>query len=301
MPRSHANAAADSADSILPGKFPGRRIMQAGRTITWGDAQMRREKARVTIMFCSIVLAGVAFAANASAACNRETLQKLADTYVKAQTAGKATMLPLAQGRVLRGERQGHGHCQGRAGRTPEGRLHPQLLRHDAMRHLHGAGGGHGPAPVRDPHAHGGDQGREGVEDGVGGDGRGGLGVRRGRAPCLHAGPRSGTRSPRTSATRERPSRRRPTRTWTIGGTRRSRCRMARPAPGSKAACSTAARNPEGHTCTMGAFPQKLKVTNRRYVIDETIGAVDIFHNFPWIDAGLPKRSGDPDQPDVSG
>jgi hypothetical protein len=44
---------------------------------------------------------------------------------------------------------------------------------------------------------------------------------------------------------------------------------------------STAARNPEGQTCTMGAFPQKLKVTNRRYVIDETIGAVSIFHNFP--------------------
>jgi len=44
----------------------------------------------------------------------------------------------------------------------------------------------------------------------------------------------------------------------------------------------------------MGAFPQKLNVTNRRYVIDETIGAVSIFHNFPWIDAGLPTDPGTP-------
>ena len=57
---------------------------------------------------------------------------------------------------------------------------------------------------------------------------------------------------------------------------------------------STAARNPEGQTCTMGAFPQKLKVGNRRYIIDENFGAVVIFHNFPWIDAGLPTDPGTP-------
>src|SRR5262245_17093521 len=61
-------------------------------------AQMKREKIKVTIMFCSIVFAGAIFTTNASAACSRETLQKLADTYVKAQTAGNATMLPLAAG-----------------------------------------------------------------------------------------------------------------------------------------------------------------------------------------------------------
>ncbi len=44
----------------------------------------------------------------------------------------------------------------------------------------------------------------------------------------------------------------------------------------------------------MSAFPQKLKVTNRRYVIDETVGAVVIFHNFPWIDGGLPADPGTP-------
>ena len=57
---------------------------------------------------------------------------------------------------------------------------------------------------------------------------------------------------------------------------------------------NTGTRNPTGNTCNMGAFPQKLKVTHRRYVIDETLGAVSIFHNFPWIDAGLPADPGTP-------
>ena len=57
---------------------------------------------------------------------------------------------------------------------------------------------------------------------------------------------------------------------------------------------NTGSRNPEGNTCNMGAFPQKLKVGHRRYVIDETIGAVSIFHNFPWLDAGLPVDPGTP-------
>jgi hypothetical protein len=57
---------------------------------------MRRVK--VVIMSCSIVVAGLGFASNANAECSRETLQKLADTYVKAQTAGNSSMVPLAQG-----------------------------------------------------------------------------------------------------------------------------------------------------------------------------------------------------------
>ena len=57
---------------------------------------------------------------------------------------------------------------------------------------------------------------------------------------------------------------------------------------------NTGSRNPEGNTCNMGAFPQKLKVGHRRYVIDETIGAVSVFHDFPWLDAGLPTDPGTP-------
>ena len=46
----------------------------------------------------SIVFAGLAFATTARADCSRETLGKLADAYVKAQTAGKPATLPLAKG-----------------------------------------------------------------------------------------------------------------------------------------------------------------------------------------------------------
>ena len=56
----------------------------------------------------------------------------------------------------------------------------------------------------------------------------------------------------------------------------------------------TGTRNPAGNTCDMGAFPEKLKVTHRRYVIDENHGAVVVFHDFPWLDAGLPKDPGTP-------
>jgi len=57
----------------------------------------------------------------------------------------------------------------------------------------------------------------------------------------------------------------------------------------------TGSRDPEGQTCTMGAFPQPIKTGSRRYVIDETIGAVSIFHRFSWLDAGLgPYHPGTP-------
>ena len=57
----------------------------------------------------------------------------------------------------------------------------------------------------------------------------------------------------------------------------------------------TGSRDPEGQTCTMGAFPQPIQNGSRRYVIDETLGAVSIFHNFSWIDAGLgPHHPGTP-------
>ena len=50
----------------------------------------------------------------------------------------------------------------------------------------------------------------------------------------------------------------------------------------------TGGSNPSANTCRMGAFPQPLKVGNRRYVIDEELGAVDVFNGFPWLDATKP-------------
>jgi len=43
------------------------------------------------------------------------------------------------------------------------------------------------------------------------------------------------------------------------------------------------------NTCTMGQFPVAFKVGNRRYVIDETVGGVDIFNDFPFIEATKPE------------
>ncbi|GAP88001.1 hypothetical protein SAMD00023353_3200420 [Rosellinia necatrix] len=50
----------------------------------------------------------------------------------------------------------------------------------------------------------------------------------------------------------------------------------------------TGQSNPSANTCRMGAFPQPLKVGNRRYIIDEELGAVDIFNGFPWLEATKP-------------
>ncbi|KAI0196403.1 hypothetical protein F4808DRAFT_323176 [Astrocystis sublimbata] len=47
----------------------------------------------------------------------------------------------------------------------------------------------------------------------------------------------------------------------------------------------TGQSNPAANTCAMPAFPQPLKVPNRRYIIDEELGAVDIFNGFPWLEA----------------
>lgn len=46
--------------------------------------------------------------------------------------------------------------------------------------------------------------------------------------------------------------------------------------------------NLTANTCTMGAFPTPVRIDHRRYVIDEELGAVDIFDGFPWIEASLP-------------
>ncbi|KAI0906968.1 hypothetical protein F4823DRAFT_45680 [Ustulina deusta] len=50
----------------------------------------------------------------------------------------------------------------------------------------------------------------------------------------------------------------------------------------------TGQSNPSANTCRMGAFPQPLKVANRRYIIDEELGAIDVFNGFPWLEATKP-------------
>ncbi|KAI1504524.1 hypothetical protein F5X99DRAFT_371298 [Biscogniauxia marginata] len=47
---------------------------------------------------------------------------------------------------------------------------------------------------------------------------------------------------------------------------------------------STAPLNMTGDSCTAAGLPSTLVVTNRRYVVDETMGVVDIYIGFPGLD-----------------
>ncbi len=47
--------------------------------------------------------------------------------------------------------------------------------------------------------------------------------------------------------------------------------------------------NLSANTCDIGGFPSNIKVTNRRYVVDEEMGVVDIFEGFPGLDRTVPK------------
>ncbi|KAG4427732.1 hypothetical protein IFR05_016782, partial [Cadophora sp. M221] len=43
------------------------------------------------------------------------------------------------------------------------------------------------------------------------------------------------------------------------------------------------------NTCKMPQFPGTFRITNRRYVVDEEVGAVDVFNDFPFIDKVKPE------------
>ncbi|KAE8443137.1 hypothetical protein EG329_002306 [Mollisiaceae sp. DMI_Dod_QoI] len=50
----------------------------------------------------------------------------------------------------------------------------------------------------------------------------------------------------------------------------------------------TGASNPNANTCKMPQFPGTFHAGNRRYVVDEELGGVDIFNDFPFIDKSRP-------------
>jgi len=254
---------------------------------------MKRENLRVTTIFCSIVIAGVAFAANASAQCSRETLQKLADTYVQAQTAGKATMVPLAANSSYAENNTAMDIAKG----VLAGGLKVDFTRsfYDttlcaSFTEL---------VAATDPHPYVIHTRMMATNDGK---------VSKMESVVTDAGDWVFGATEHLAVTR--------TEKWDVIPMDKRDTREAiqaaadaylnnwgdptlpvphgTPCSRLEGRTSTAARNPEGQACTMGAFPQKLNVTNRRYIIDETIGAVDIFHSFPWLDAGIPTDPGTP-------
>jgi hypothetical protein len=253
----------------------------------------RRESVRVAITFCSIALVGLAFASNAAAQCTRETLQKLADTYVKAQTAGNATLLPLATGSSYAENDKSMDVGKG----VLAGPLKIDFTRsfYDTTQCATFTE----VVAATDPHPYvihtrmeATDKGQvKKIESVVTDEGDWVFGAAEHLAT---------TRSEKWD---EIPRDKRDTRAaiqaaadaylnnW---GNPDLPVPHGTPCSRLEGRMSTAARNPEGQTCTMGAFPQKLNVTNRRYVIDENFGAVVIFHNFPWIDSGIPTDPGTP-------
>jgi hypothetical protein len=245
--------------------------------------------ARVTF-----VLAGVAFAANASAECSREMLQELADTYVEAQTAGDATMLPFADGAYYGENDMPMDVAEGVMAEALtidftrsfyDTTLCATFTELTAATHAH-------PYVIHTR--------MEATEDGE---------VTIMESVVTDAGDWVFGADAHLAQTRvedwgEIPEDRRDRRgvlqaaadayinNW---GDPDLPVPHGTPCARLEGRIYTGSRNPEGQTCTMGAFPQPIATGSRRYVIDETVGAVSIFHNFSWIDAGLgPYHPGTP-------
>ena len=245
-------------------------------------------------MVCSIALAGVAFAADARAECSRKTLQKLTDSYVKAQTAGDPGKLPLAKGASYAENDKVMDAAKG----VVAGPLKVDFTRsfYDTKQCATFTE----VIAAADPHPYVIHTRMEATSNG--------KKVSKMESVVTDAGDWVFGAPEHLAVTRtekwdEIPKDKRDTReaiqaaadaylnNW---GEPTLPVPHGTPCSRLEGRISTATKDPAGQTCTMGAFPQKLNVSNRRYVIDETLGAVDIFHNFPWIDAGLPKDPGTP-------
>jgi hypothetical protein len=276
-------------------KHPGFAIFFANKKSPGGHAQMQRKIRSASFKFklCSIVVAGAVFATDASAACSRETLQNLADTYVKAQTAGDAGLVPLAAGAS---------YAENDVAMDIMAGVLAGALTVDFTRSFHDTTQCATFTEVvaaTDPHPYVIHTRIEATEDGK---------VAKMESVVTDAGDWVFGASEHLAVTQaenwaEIPADKRDTReviqaaadaylnNW---GNPELAVPHGTPCSRLEGRMSTAARDPVGQACTMGAFPEKLNVSNRRYVIDESIGAVAIFHNFPWLDAGIPKDPGTP-------
>lgn len=64
---------------------------------------------------------------------------------------------------------------------------------------------------------------------------------------------------------------------------------LATPCARLEGGAYTGRGNLSANTCDIGGFPSTIEVTNRRYIIDEEQGVVDIFEGFPGLDRTFPK------------
>lgn len=253
---------------------------------------MRRETLGITIKACSIAVAGLAFAAEAGAQqCSRDTLQQVADAYVKAQTAGNASGVPFATGAS---------YAENDKTMQPASGVLAEALTIDFTRSWYdttqcatftevvAATHSH-PYVIHTRMEVTADGKVSKLESVVTDEGDWVFGAN------------EYLQYTRQEDWSEIPASQRDTReaiqaaadayidNW---GNPDLPVPHGTPCSRLEGRMYTGARDPAAQSCTMGAFPQRLNVTNRRYVIDETIGAVVIFHNFPWLDASVPTDPG---------
>jgi hypothetical protein len=245
------------------------------------------KRVRAAIIFCAVVAGGTAFAADARAECSRKTLQKVTDAYVKAQTSGDVTKLRFA----AKSSYSENDKAMDAAKGVLAGALKVDFTRslYDtkqciAFTEL---------VAATDPHPYVILTRMEATPKGQ---------VSKMESVVTDEGDWVFGATPYLGFTRDEkwdeiPKDKRDTReviqaaadayldNW---GNPDLPVPHGTPCARLEGRMYTGTRNPAGQSCTMGAFPQKLKVGNRRYVIDEAAGAVVIFHNFPWLDAGLP-------------
>lgn len=255
---------------------------------------MKRRQTSATMKFCSIMLASVPFTASAWAECTREMLQELASTYVDAQTTGNPALVPLAE-RAYYGENDmpvpiaegilsealtiDHSRsfydttlCATFTALTAATHPHPYVI-HTRMEATE-----EGMVTIMESVVTDADDWVFGADAHLAQTRAEAWGVipedQRDRRGVLQAAADAYINN------------------W---GDPDLPVPHGTPCSRLEGRIYTGARDPQGQTCTMGAFPQPIRTGSRRYVIDETVGAVSIFHNFSWIDAGLgPYHPGTP-------
>jgi len=255
---------------------------------------MKRTISNTTLRFSAIVLAGMAFSTSAWAQCSRDLLQELTGTYVEAQTSGNAGIIPMAE-RSYYGEND-------KPTDIAEGML-SQAITADFTRSFHDTtecatftefvAASHDHPYVIHTRMEANAEGEVTVMESVVTDEDDWVfgadvflartmeedwGVipedQRDRREVIQAAAEAYINN------------------W---GEPFLPVPHGTPCARLEGRIYTGARDPEGQTCTMGAFPQPIRTGSRRFVIDETVGAVSIFHNFSWLDAGLgPYHPGTP-------
>jgi hypothetical protein len=249
---------------------------------------MRREIVKATI-----VLACAAFAANASAACKRETLMKLTDAYVKAQTTGKAAMVPLDKGAYY-GENDnamdiGKGVLAGPL-KVDFTRSFFDTTQCAAFTELVAATDSHPYVILTRMEAN-----------------KNGKKVTKMESVVTDAGDWVFGADKYLEFSKgedwsEIPRDKRDTREVIqaaadayLNGWGDAKVEVPHGTPCARLEGSmyTGTRDPAANSCNL-RFGQEMNVTQRRYVIDENYGLVVVFHKFPFLDGGLPKDPGTP-------